>query len=163
METVEKYYENQCEMTFNKYIIIRHYIDEYSPDLLQYFNKLLNEKIIQLDTVYDMNSQTFTEQIIQLKMTITIEDYTGFHKTRLAAEISKMKCDVKKRIHELFDCNIIINNDYYGILCSKTDCYDIFEELKNVKEDDYVFIDYGFDEHKVVPIYMLDSKFYYRT
>jgi hypothetical protein len=165
MESLNNYFSNECEMTYNKYIIKRHFIDEYSPDLLQYFNKLLNEKIIQLDCVYDIYSTLFNHQIMETKMNMVIENYDELYNSRLASQISKMQmkydCRIKERIHQLFDCNIIINNDYYGIVCCQNDSYDVFEEMKNVNECDHIYIDYGFEEHRVALITKMDSKFYY--
>ena len=55
MRDLRNYYENECEITFEEYIILCHSINKNVADKLEYFKNLISKKIILVDKIYNIN------------------------------------------------------------------------------------------------------------
>lgn len=98
-----------------------------------YFNFLIAENVVQIGTC-DINSDVFVEKIMSTKSNVDVQYYEQ-------DEIPVVD-DFKKRIWQLFDCDIIINDRIFGArrpYSSKTD------------------IDVG---SRIIELYEIEGKYY---
>jgi hypothetical protein len=157
MDDLRYYYETEGETRFDDYIINQYEIDKNVADQLQYFNHLINKKIVCIDKTYDINSTNFITKINKTKFYINIENYDDFqiHLTNI-----KFYCKISEQIRQLFHCNTIINTCLYSTMVKKDETYDIFKKFKNLKDYDNFSIDVGIQDCTMITLCKINSKYY---
>jgi hypothetical protein len=159
----DNYYENDCEESFDEYIILEHNINKNVADRLQYFNNLISKKVIIIDKLYDMNSSEFIDKINKTKFNITIENYDDF-KTHHLTDIKSFYCAIEEKIRQLFYCNMFINSDLYSTMVKEDENYDIYKKFKRLNDFDSFRIDIGIHDYNIITLYKINSKWYdYKT
>ena len=161
MDYLHYYYENECETMFYDYIINQYEINKNVADRLQYFNHLINKKLVCLDKIYDIHSTDFITKINKTKFYINIENYDDFqiHLTNI-----KFYCKITEKIRQLFHCNTIVNTSLYSTMVKEDETYDIFKKFKNLKDYDNFRIDVGIQDYNMITLYKINSKYYdYKT
>lgn len=161
MDNLHYYYENQGKSIFDEYIIIQYDINNNVADRLQYFNKLISKKTINIDKIYDINSSNFIDKINKTKLNLKIENYNEFN---LCTSNIKIYCKISEKLRQMFHCNMIINKCLYSVMVKEDDNYVIFKKFKNLKDFDYFRVDIGNEYYIITKIYKINSKFYdYKT
>jgi hypothetical protein len=157
MDHLQNYDEDEWETRFDEDIVIQYEIHKNVADRLQYFNKLIDKKVVCLDKTYDINSTDFINKINKNKFDIKIENYDDFktHLTNL-----KLYCKITEKIRQLFHCNTIINGCLYSTMVKEDETYDIFKKFKNLKDFDNFRIDVGISEYIMITLYKINSKYY---
>jgi hypothetical protein len=155
----DNYYENDCEESFDEYIILEHNINKNVADRLQYFNNLISKKVIILDKPYDMNSTNFIDKINKTKFNITIENYDEFKRHHLT-DIKSFYCAIEAKIIQLFYCNMFINSDLHSTMVKEDDNYDIYKKFKRLNDFDSFRIDIGTHDYNIITLYKINSKWY---
>ena len=157
MDHLQNYDEDEWETRFDEDIVIQYEIHKNVADRLQYFNKLIDKKVVCLDKTYDINSTDFINKINKNKFDIKIENYDDFktHLTNL-----KFYCKITEKIRQLFHCNTIINGCLYSTMVKEDETYDIFKKFKNLKDFDNFRIDVGISEYIMITLYKINSKYY---
>jgi hypothetical protein len=161
MDYLHYYYETECETRFDDYIINQYEINKNVADKLQYFNHLINKKLVCVDKIYDINSTKFISKINKTKFYINIENYDDFqiHLTNV-----KIYCEIREKIRQLFHCNTIVNTCLYSTMVKEDETYDIFKKIKNLKDFDNFRIDVGIHDYNMITLYKINSKYYdYKT
>jgi hypothetical protein len=125
------------------------------------FNRLLDKQIIKIDTIYDLKSKSFVDQILKTKLKINIENYHNFKTTNeIYPYIPYQAYQDYKRI-ELFRCNMIINNEIYVSIDEK-----IFTNIKKLKNFEDVNINRCcvINKNKLkntsIHLYKINNKYY---
>lgn len=128
MDQLQYYYDNdnESETIFNDIIINQYKIHTYVADQLQYFNNLINKKIIYLNKPYDINSNDFITKINKTKFNIIIENYDDV-KPHLSS--INIDCEIVEKIRQLFHCNILINDELYSTIVKEDDFDNIFKKI----------------------------------
>jgi hypothetical protein len=157
MRDLRNYYENECEITFEEYIILCHSINKNVADKLQYFKNLISKKIILVDKIYNINSNNFIDKIIRTKFNLRIENYEGL-KTYLLND--KFYSNIEEKLRQLLYCNMIINKELYCTMVKEDENYDIYKEYNKVKDYDSLRIDIGINDYIIITLYKINSKFY---
>lgn len=156
MDYLHYYYENECETMFYDYIINQYEIDKNVAQVLQYFNHLINKKLVCLDKIYDIHSTDFITKINKTKFYINIENYDDF---QIHLTNNKFYCKITEKIRQLFHCNTIVNTSLYSTMDEVGTC-NIFKNLKNLKDCDYLRIDVGIEDYYMITLYKINSKYY---
>lgn len=157
MDYLDHYYETECETIFYDYIINEYEINKNVADRLQYFNHLINKKIVCLDKIYDINSIDFITKIKKTKFYINIENYDEF---QINLTNNKFYCKIREKIRQLFHCNAIVNNCLYSTMVNEDETYNVFKKFKNLKDYDNFRIDIGIQEYNMIRLYKINSKYY---
>lgn len=158
---VMHYYKNHCETNFHVYIINEYEINRNVADQLEYFNHLINKKIVYLNNPYDINSTDFIIKINKTKFYINIENYNDFQNYLTN---TNFYCKITEKIRQLFHCNTIINNCLYSTILKEDETYDIFKKIKKLKDYDNFRIDIGIEDYNIITLYKINSKYYdYKT
>ncbi len=143
--------------------ILKHVLNKYVGDDLQYFNNILIKEI-ELDKIYDINSIDFIKKINDTKLLITIENYNKFkiflNNLYLKKNI-KFDCEIEKKINQLFYCNMLINNELYTTMFKKHDNDNVIETFNKFKDLNQFLIDVGNTDYCTVKIYKINTKFYH--
>jgi hypothetical protein len=161
MDYLNYYYETECETRFNDYIINQYEINKNVADSLQYFNHLINKKLVCLDKIYDIYSTGFITKINKTKFYINIENYDDF---QIHLTNNKFYCKITEKIRQLFHCNTIVNTSLYSTMVKEDETYDIFKKFKNLKDYDNFRIDVGIQDYNMIKLYKINSKYYdYKT
>ena len=161
MDYLPYYYENECETMFYNYIINQYEINKNVADRLQYFNHLINKKLVCLDKIYDIHSANFITKINKTKFYINIKNYDDF---QIHLTNNKLYCKIEEKIRQLFHCNSIVNTSLYSTMVKEDETYDIFKKFKNLKDYDNFRIDVGIEDYNMITLYKINSKYYdYKT
>ena len=161
MDYLHYYYETECETMFADYIINQYEINKNVADRLQYFNHLINKKIVCVDKIYDISSTDFISKINKTKFYINIENYDDF---QINLTNNKIYCKITEKIRQLFHCNTIVNTCLYSTMVKEDETYDIFKKIKNLKDYDNFRIDVGIHDYNMITLYKINSKYYdYKT
>jgi hypothetical protein len=161
MDYLHCYYENECETMFYNYIINQYEINKNVADRLQYFNHLINKKLVCLDKIYDIHSTDFITKINKTKFYINIENYDDF---QIHLTNDKFDCKIREKNWQLFHCNTIINTCLYSTMVKEDETYDIFKKFKKLKDYDNFRIDVGIYDYNIIRLYKINSKYYdYKT
>jgi hypothetical protein len=161
MDYPHYYYEIECEKMFYDYIIIQYEINKNVADRLQYFNHLINKKLVCLDKIYDIHSMDFITKINKTKFYINIEGYDDF---QIHLKKNIIYCKIGEKIRQLFHCNTIVNTSLYSTMVKEDETCDIFKKFKKLKDYDDFRIDVGANDYKIITLYKINSKYYdYKT
>jgi hypothetical protein len=138
-------------------LILYHEMNYNVIDKLSYFyNTLIKNRTILIDTIYDMYDSTFIDMINNTKFMITIEYYDEFiANNRIHCTIDTMDKQqvLIEKMRRLFYCSMMIN-DYYCTL-------EIDDEDKDEdNDDDYLSIDVGVYNYNIIEVYRIHSKYY---
>lgn len=158
IDILDDYYETECDETeFDDYIINQYEINKNVADRLQYFNHLINKKLVCLDKIYDIYSTDFITKINKTKFYINIENYDDF---QIHLTNNKFYCKITEKIRQLFHCNTIVNTSLYSTMVKEDETYDIFKKIKNLKDYEKFRIDVGIREYNIITLYKINSKYY---
>ena len=124
-----------------------------------YFERLIREKIIIPNTIYDLYSKSFVKKLLTTKMQINIDNYNDFittHKITFVTPIYNV-------LYATLSYNLVINGKIYASIDT-----DIFEKIKKVKDFDSVDIDiemiangdYKATGPKLITLYKINKKYY---
>jgi hypothetical protein len=141
----------------NKYYI--YYIDPNNEDkqkldcysIIDFKNinikYLISKNIIELNKVYDINSFQFIKQMMSHKINIQINDIDKniINKIRLTDEYLYNFNEIIYKIKTLLINNIIINNEFYGVLTLYDRDYIDLNKLENFN---------NFEENKCISLCM---------
>lgn len=139
-------------------------LDENNADLLQYFNKLIDKKIVRLDKILNINSTNFINKINKHKFNIILENYDEFE-SKLTNQTNQINpnefhCKIREKIRQLFQCNTIINGYLYSTMVKEDEISDIFTKFKKLKDFDIFRIDVGVHDFNIIRLYKIKSKYY---
>ena len=156
-EDITEHYHEKCESVFCEHIIKNYYINPYVGDELQYFNMLINKKIIEVGKIYDINDKAFVKKLNKSKFNINIEKY---QEIGLKNDEIKYCAETYAKIRSMFHCNTIINKNFY--VTRITDSYRGFKDIfRKLTKFDYFNIDIGLDTYNILKIYKINAKFYF--
>ena len=159
MNYLHYYYHNtESETIFDDYIINQYLIDDNVVDELQYFNHLINKKLVCVDTIYDINSTKFISKIDKTKFYIKIENYDDF-RINLTKSDKEIYCKIREKIRQLFHCNTIINTCLYSTIVKNDELDNIFI-FKKLKDFNNFRIDIGTYHCNIITLYKINSKYY---
>ena len=100
-------------------------------DHLDYFEKILKNKIIKIDKLYDINSDSLNKKIISTKSTIDIKFfYYSSHISVSVVPADNIYIKLEDKINKLLLCNVIINNNTYGTIESMKS----FQKIKDFEK-----------------------------
>ena len=152
------YHETESVTSFDNYIINQYLIDDNVVDELQYFNHLINKKLVCVDTIYDINSTKFISKIDKTKFYIKIENYNDF-RIHLTKSDKEIYCKIREKIRQLFHCNTIINTCLYSTIVKNDELDNIFI-FKKLKDFNNFRIDIGTHQVNYIILYKINSKYY---
>ena len=142
--------------------IIEYHMSDY--DNLQYFNHLINKKLVCVDKTYDINSTKFISKINKTKFYINIENYDDLQsnlQSNLQSKIdteSRIIISEEIKIRQLFHCNTIINTCLYSTM--EDESLRIFKKNENLKDYDTFRIYVGIYYYNMITLYRINSKYY---
>ena len=109
-DIIIKRYHGKCNVyVVGDDIIEKYYINPYVGDELQYFNMLINKKIIEVGKIYDINDKEFVKKLNKSKFNINIEKY---QEIGLKNDKIKYGAETYEKIKRMFHCNTIINKNF---------------------------------------------------
>jgi hypothetical protein len=165
IERLKYHYDNEekddGEIRFED-VIDEYVMDKNVADDLQYFDKLIHDKTIRVNKIYDINSSEFVYKINKTKFAIDIEGYDNFKAHLKNIKEWETGCNTHEQIRQLFHCNMIINDCLYCTMTNRThgNICNIFKHFKNLKEFDTLTVDVGINDYIPTTIYKINSKYY---
>jgi hypothetical protein len=123
-----------------------------------YFDRLIREKIIIPNTIYDLYSKLFVKKLLTTKMKINIDNYADFINTHKII----IETDIYEKIWKILCYNLVINDKIYASIDTDT-----FEKLKKIKDFDNITIDIGMMFNNInktnmtlIDLYKINKKYY---
>jgi hypothetical protein len=153
-EDEENQYKNMFQYEYES-IISKITIDiSAGIESLNYFNNLISKKVILLNTMHDINSTLFINEIKNTKINLTIENYK--YNPIYQEEHNTKYILFRYNIIKLLVCNTIINNELYSSINTND-----FKNFNKLKDFNYFTVDIGsFNNYVPIQIYKINSKYY---